>query len=152
MPQPILTDVATAELRWTPIPPDWILDGQPQARGKVLATSDDGSTWVMAWDCSAGRFRWHYYEDEIVYVTEGMVIISDDSEGDFLKPLELSSGDSIFFPKGTICTWHVPDHVRKMAILHRVMPLPLRLAWGVGRRINKLIRPPGQSPLSAGIM
>jgi len=39
---------ATVELDLMPINPDWILEGAQRARAKALASSQDGTIWIMA--------------------------------------------------------------------------------------------------------
>jgi uncharacterized cupin superfamily protein len=51
---------ADVELAPNPINPGWIIEGNPQARAKRLAESADGTSSVMAWSCTPGRFEWHY--------------------------------------------------------------------------------------------
>jgi uncharacterized cupin superfamily protein len=114
---------------------DWVLEGKPLAIGRDIAASKDGSTWVMAWECTAGRFKWVYTEDEIAHITAGEVFITENEEGNG-PTFHLIAGDMMFFPAGTTYTWYVRDHVRKLAVCHRITPLFLRLAWSAMRRIS----------------
>ncbi len=43
---------ADVDLDPAPIPADWIIEGNPQARSKRLATSADGTSSIMAWSCT----------------------------------------------------------------------------------------------------
>jgi uncharacterized cupin superfamily protein len=52
----------------SPIYPNWVLEGNPVARNKVLSSSADGSASTIIWDCTAGRFNWIYDVDETIYV------------------------------------------------------------------------------------
>jgi hypothetical protein len=49
----------------------------------------------------------------------------------------LGAGDMAFFPAGSTSTWHVPVHVRKLAVLHPEMPVSLRFAWRALRRMQR---------------
>ena len=69
---------ADVELGPAPIPPDWIIEGKPQARSKRLAMSADGTSSVMAWSCTAGRFNWHYTVDETLHLISGEVFVTDE--------------------------------------------------------------------------
>ena len=71
-----LESAALAALDPAPITPDWILAGTPQARSKVLAKSHDRTSSIMVWECTAGRFNWHYGEDETVVIISGEVFIT----------------------------------------------------------------------------
>jgi len=62
---------AEVELAENPINPDWIIEGNPQARARRLAESADGTSSVMAWSCTPGRFEWHYAVDETVHIISG---------------------------------------------------------------------------------
>ena len=129
----ILEAAALAALEPAPISPDWILDGTPQARSKVLAKSHDRTSSIMVWECTAGRFNWHYSEDETVVVISGEVFITSEKG----EERRLGQGDMGFFPAGSSCTWRINDRVKKVAVLRKDMPLAL----GFGVRVwNKALR------------
>jgi uncharacterized protein len=116
------------ELAADPIRPHWVIDGEPQARSRRLAESADGTSSVMAWSCSAGRFNWHYTVDETVHIVSGEVFVTDHKG----QTQRLGPGDMAFFPAGSRSTWHVPVEVRKLAVCRHNMPKPfgvLLRAW-----------------------
>jgi uncharacterized cupin superfamily protein len=77
----VIEATASADLKSAPISRDWILDGRPEARNKTLAESHDRTSRTVVWECTAGRFHWHYSEDETVVVISGEVFItSEDGE------------------------------------------------------------------------
>ena len=85
----------------------------------------------MVWECTAGRFNWHYSEDETVVIISGEVFITSDKG----EERRLGQGDMGFFPAGSSCTWRINDRVKKVAVLRKDMPLAL----GFGVRVwNKL--------------
>jgi uncharacterized protein len=132
--QPIVTAAAaTVELDLMPMNPDWVLEGAPRTLAKVLAVSQDGAICMMAWDCSAGRFKWLYSEDEIAHIISGSVVITDEHG----EERRLGPGDMAFFPAGSTSTWHVPVRVRKLAVLHHAMPVPLSFALRALRRVRR---------------
>lgn len=104
-----------------PIPPDWVIEGTPQARSKYLAGSADGAASVMAWSCTAGRFLWRYKVDEVLHIISGEVFVTDE-KGTIRW---LGPGDMAFFPAGARSVWHVPHEVRKLAMCRHSMPRPL---------------------------
>ena len=112
---------ADAELTPSPIHPDWITEGAPQARAKRLAESADGTAAVFAWSCTAGRFTWRYGGDEMAHITAGEAIVTDHNGNE----RRLGPGDMVFFPAGSHSHWYVPDHVRKLALCRHSMPRPL---------------------------
>jgi uncharacterized protein len=132
------------DLTPAPISPDWILAGTPRARSKVLATSRDRTMSIMTWECTAGRFNWHYNQDEMVIVVSGEVFIINDKG----EERRLGQGDIAFFPAGSSCTWRVTDRIKKIAVLRKDLPSPLGfgvLAWHLLLRMTGIR---GQSPLA----
>lgn len=65
------------DLTPSPIRPDWVLEGSPIARNKLVSVSADGTASSFIWDCTAGRFNWFYDADETIYVIEGDVIVKE---------------------------------------------------------------------------
>jgi uncharacterized cupin superfamily protein len=106
------------------INPNWILEGNPIARNKLLSKSADGAASSYIWDCTAGRFNWFYRAEETVYVIEGGVVVKDMA-GAICR---LSAGDTIIFPAGACAEWHVEDYIRKFALIRTPLPRPLVLA------------------------
>jgi uncharacterized cupin superfamily protein len=106
------SSVATSsrrELTDQPIDPSWIDEGQPRARGATQVSSVDGTIHSGEWECTAGRFRWTYYEDEMVHILEGEAFIEVDGAMRSIGP-----GDAVFFPLGQTVRWHVPKYIRKI--------------------------------------
>jgi uncharacterized cupin superfamily protein len=124
---------ADVELLPAPIPQRWIIEGAPQARSKRLAASADGTSTIIAWSCTAGRFRWNYPVDETIHVISGEVFVTDE-KGTVRR---VGPGDMVFFPAGSQSVWHVPHYVRKFAVCRHAMPLP---AGFVLRAWNKIVR------------
>jgi uncharacterized cupin superfamily protein len=119
-PSIAFADPVTVELAPNPIPPNWILEGAPQARSTQLAESADGTSMIMAWSCTAGSFTWNYAGDETVHIISGEVFVTD-SDG---KVRRLGPGDMAFFPAGSRSTWRIPHEVRKLAVCRHGMPRP----------------------------
>ena len=120
----VLATAADAQLEPEPIPADWILAGTPVARAKKLAKSRDFTSYIMVWDCTPGRFNWHYNKDETLVVVSGEVFISDGKS----EERRLGPGDFAYFPGGTSATWRVTSHLRKVAVVRETLPLPLGFA------------------------
>ncbi len=123
---------ADVDLDPAPIPADWIIEGNPQARSKRLAASADGTSTVMAWSCTAGRFKWHYTVDETIHLISGEVFVTDEKD----NVRRVGPGEMVFFPAGSVSTWYIPDHVRKFAVCRHSMP---RIAGFALRAFNKII-------------
>jgi uncharacterized protein len=114
----VIATPANGELSPNPIKPDWIIEGRPQARAKRLAESADGTSSVMAWSCTPGRFEWYYAVDETLHIISGEVFVTDE-KGDVHR---LGPGDMAFFPAGSHSVWHVTKEVRKLAVCRHNMP------------------------------
>lgn len=126
---------AEVELAPDPIPAHWIIEGTPQAHSKQLARSADGTSMIMAWSCSAGRFNWHYAVDETLHVIAGEVFVTDETG----TVRRLLPGDMAFFPAGSRSTWHVPRYVRKLAVCRHAMPRPFGLLLRACNRAIDLV-------------
>lgn len=113
------------------IPPTQVISGNPQARVKLLAQASDEEVSAAVWDCTAGKFKWHFRSDELVHILDGAVTIkvANGPERHF-KP-----GDVAWFPAGTDSVWHVDHYVKKMAVIRNNRESMLRRAQ---RKLNQL--------------
>jgi len=110
--------MGSAELDNSPIRSEWILDGKPIARSKLISASDDCTTSSYIWECTAGRFNWHYDAEETIYILEGSVVIKDQIG----VTHRLSVGDTIFLPCGAVVEWEIDNYVRKVAFIRAPLP------------------------------
>jgi len=127
--------VGQLALNPSPIHPEWMIEGNPIARNKVLSSSADGTASTLIWDCTAGRFNWFYDVDETIYVIEGGVVIRDAGGA----ARRLSAGDTIFFPAGARAEWHVEDYIRKIAFCRVPLPRPIVFARRGYRFLKRLV-------------
>jgi len=127
--------VGQLALNPSPIYPEWVIEGNPIARNKVLSSSADGTASTLIWDCTAGRFNWFYDVDETIYVIEGGVVIRDAGGA----ARRLSAGDTIFFPAGARAEWHVEDYIRKIAFCRAPLPRPIVFARRGYRFLKRLV-------------
>jgi uncharacterized cupin superfamily protein len=131
----VIADPATVSLEPAPIRAEWIVEGTPEARARELARSDDGTSVVVAWSCSAGRFNWHYSVDETVHVISGEVFVTN-GEG---QERRLGPGDMAFFPAGSSSLWRVPSSVRKLAVCRHSLPQPLGYMLRAWKKVIALL-------------
>lgn len=109
----------TAERQAAPLEPQdvnasWILEGKPEFRSRVYASSPDKTTVTGIWECvGPGKFMWRFDIDESVYVLEGKVHVEYKGEMHTLGP-----GDKAFFPAGVTAVWTVPERIKKSFTLH----------------------------------
>lgn len=122
------TDLA---LSAAPIRPEWIIEGQPVARNRVIAKSQDGTAITLLWDCSAGVFNWIYDTDETLHILEGEATLTDGAGTRTIR-----AGDVVFFPAGSAATWRVERYIRKVAVFRYALPTPLGLAVRCAHRAH----------------
>jgi len=118
------------------------------ARSKKFARSNDFTAYLMVWDCSPGKFNWHYSKDEWLVVVSGEVFISNGNGAE----RRLGPGDWGFFPAGTSALWRVTSHLRKVAIVRETLPRPLGLALRLWRGGLRKLGISGKSPLLLTIL
>ena len=135
----------SAELAPRPIDPAWILGGDPVARATELSRSRDGTACTIVWECTPGRFEWHYDSDETIQVLEG-VIVRDDGVGPARRR---GPGDVVFFPAGAVGRWSGEEKVRKLAFFRRPLPAPVAVLTRLARLILRRMRRP---PASGGLI
>src|SRR6202167_1508241 len=126
---------AEVELAPAPIPAHWIVDGTLQAYSKRLATSADGTSSIMAWSCTPGRFKWLYNVDETLHIISGEIFVTSEKG----ESRRLGPGDMAFFPAGSRSIWHVTKEVRKLAFCRHSMPRPLGYALRVWNKLAAIL-------------
>lgn len=131
----VIKTAADATLNLAPVYPEWVIEGKPVSYNALLAVSRDRTQRTMAWECTPGRFKWDYTEDETVYIIKGEVFITQDG-----SERRLGAGDIAFFPAGTTCLWRVTETVRKVAFLRKDLPRPVGFSVRV---YNKMLRMTG---------
>ncbi|MBC8056960.1 MAG: DUF861 domain-containing protein [Rhizobiales bacterium] len=114
MAPPSSTPVARA-LGPFSVDPSWIKSGTPNFRGTETSRSPDGSGVTGLWACDGpSTFEWHFATDETVHLLEGKV------EVQYLgRRFTLNAGDTATFHFGTRAVWHVPQHAKKVFVLHQ---------------------------------
>jgi uncharacterized cupin superfamily protein len=61
------------------------------------------------WTKEVSKFPWTYDTSETCYILEGEVMVTPAGG----KPVQLGSGDLVFFPRGLSCTWDITTPIRK---------------------------------------
>jgi uncharacterized cupin superfamily protein len=141
----IETASLTVNLAPRPIEPSWIIEGNPVAQSSVLSKSADGLASTMVWQCSEGRFNWHYDFDETILILEGSIVL----ESDTMKPTRYGPGDVIFFKDGAHAKWHVEGHVRKLAFCRKTQPALVGLALRVLSKLKRTLIPSGRRQVAS---
>ena len=120
-----------------PITPGWILEGSPTAQAIELSRSDDGTAVTYVWECTPGRFNWHYNRDETLLIIEGLVILDEG----LATERRIGPGDVVFFPSGAEVQWRVELTVRKLAFTRRALPQPVAKLANMLRALRRRVRP-----------
>lgn len=117
----------------TPLKPSQILEGKPETHTVDVYTSADGKLFVAYWSASAGRFTWDYAGiNEVITILEGEAFVkTDDGVTHHLKP-----GVTLTFGAGDHAEWHVPNYIRKVAV---VQSSPPPLTTRIANKLKKLI-------------
>jgi uncharacterized protein len=136
--KPAVFSKADVNLKPSPINPDWIIEGKPEARNAILSRSDDQTACTIVWDCSRGKFNWYYDFDETIHIIEGSVTI-EDGHG---PARTFGPGDVIFFPAGSHGVWTVDNYVRKVAFCRRILPDAVGMIVKVLRSVKHRLSPP----------
>ena len=135
----VITSSTDIDLHSAPINPNWVLEGNPQARNQMIFKSHDGTASTVIWDCTPGKFNWFYDCDETAQILEGEVSLTTE-----MGTRAVRAGEAIFFPCGSWATWRVDTYVRKVAFLRQTLPLPAGLALRIWKRVaNSLPRSAG---------
>jgi uncharacterized cupin superfamily protein len=125
-----------------PIPEEWVIAGNPQARATELAHSPDGTCTLAQWDCTAGTFHWYFNIEETIHILEGEVLVRDAAGKETL----LRRGDVAVLPSSEWMVWHVDRYVRKLVLCRFPAPRPfgrvLRMLQGLRNKMNGRRRPP----------
>lgn len=114
------THIADAELTAWPLPPEWVIEGAPDASGTVLSRSPDSRIIRGIWRCTPGRFSWQFSYDETLVVLEGRATIEFDTG----ETVNVGAGDMAFFGRGHGSTWTVHETVLKGFHADSPDPLP----------------------------
>jgi uncharacterized protein len=124
-------ETSRTDLEPEPIDPTWIKEGNPVARAAKVAKSSDENLITGLWDCTAGKFKWIYWYDEIVQVLEGEARVHDGTKLHVLVP-----GTVVYFPSGLEADWEVPNYIKKTFILSAPRQSRLRrVASAIKRRL-----------------
>ncbi len=132
---PIVCGRISVDLKSSPINRDWIVEGNPTARNAILAQSHDRKSCTLVWDCTPGKFVWHYDIDETIHILEGSIVLDDGNA----SPRRLGPGDVVFFPAGAVVHWTVETHVRKLAFFRRQMPKSFQILARVVRKAKTVL-------------
>jgi uncharacterized protein len=107
--------------------PDWpvqglgasIVEGSPNASGKLTFQSEDKLVCGGVWACSPGTFDLDFGWDEMAYLLEGELVIQDESG----TQTQINPGDFFFSAHGTKSRWTVKETIKKVFFIRSPQPL-----------------------------
>ena len=102
---------------------------------------------TVVWQCSEGRFNWHYDYDETILILGGSVVLENET----MSPTRCGPGDVIFFKDGAQAKWHVQGNVRKLAFCRKTQPVLLSYVLRVLSKIKRtFVRSQNRVPALGG--
>lgn len=115
--------VVDAPLEAAPIPAEDIVSGSPEASVTLLWRNAEGTLFNGVWHCTPGTFYLDHPDESVAFI-EGRATVTPEGG----EPVELTAGDTGFFPNGTRVLWEVHETVRKA--FHNHDPVGRLLAGG----------------------
>ena len=105
---------ALENAEWTAVAPEKIVSGQPQSAYKVLYTSQSEDFTAGIYECTPGKWKTRYSEDEFCTLIEGRLRMTSD-QGDVQ---EFAAPDSFLIPSGYSGIWEPLTHLRKFFVIY----------------------------------
>lgn len=102
------------DVSWTDVPADKIISGQPRSAFKILYTSQSEEFNAGIYECTAGKWKVSYSEDEFCTLIEGRVRMTSDTG----ETQEFKAPDSFLIPAGFSGTWEPLTPVRKFFVIY----------------------------------
>lgn len=102
------------DTEWTPVAPEKIISGTPKSTYKILYTSKSEELFTGIYECTAGKWKVSYNEDEFCTLIEGKLRMTSDT-GDVQ---EFKAPDSFMIPSGYSGTWEPLTQLRKFFVIY----------------------------------
>ena len=112
-PFPFPTD-RLKDVEWSAVAPEKIIEGAPRSACKIFYTSADEKFYAGIYECTAGKWRVSYDEDEFCTLIEGAVRLISES-GDIQ---EFSAPASFLIPRGFKGFWEPLGKLRKFFVIY----------------------------------
>ncbi len=105
---------------WDAIPSEKVVEGSPVARSQILYTSNDDCFFAGLYECTAGKWRVSYEEDEFCTLLDGEVRLHDARDNTITT---YRAPQSFLIPSGFSGIWDAVTPVRKyFALYERAKP------------------------------
>ncbi|MBU6475341.1 MAG: DUF861 domain-containing protein [Alphaproteobacteria bacterium] len=99
---------------WTEVAPEKTISGAPQAAYKILHTGKSGDFSAGIYECTAGKWKVSYTEDEFCTLIEGRLRMTSDAG----EVQEFQAPDSFVIPSGYAGVWEPLTKLRKFFAIH----------------------------------
>jgi len=99
---------------WTAVALDKIVSGYPQSAYKVLYTSKTEEFTAGIYECTPGKWKTSYTEDEFCTLIEGRLRMTNDKG----EVQEFQAPDSFLIPSGYSGTWEPLSQLRKFFVIY----------------------------------
>ncbi|WSQ13276.1 cupin domain-containing protein [Streptomyces sp. NBC_01231] len=91
------------------------LSGPITVRSHLAYKSDDNHIVSGTWESEPGTSRWEFLNrGEVITVVEGRMTVAEDNG----EPVELTAGDTAYFPLGWTGIWTVHERLRKIFVVY----------------------------------
>lgn len=92
------------------------LSGDITVRGLNVFETEDGRISSGTWETEPGQSRWEFLtRGEIIHVLSGNMSVQRDGNDE----VQLSAGDTAYFPIGWTGTWTVHERLRKVYVIYK---------------------------------
>lgn len=102
------------DAEWTPVAAEKIISGHPKSACKILYTSKTEEFTAGIYECTAGKLKVSYGEDEFCTLIEGKLRMTNDKG----EVQEFKAPDSFLIPSGFSGIWEPLSHLRKFFVIY----------------------------------
>ncbi|QKV97053.1 DUF861 domain-containing protein [Streptomyces sp. NA02950] len=110
-------DIPSAELDESVLAPPSAepLSGEITVRSRVFFTDQTKGIISGTWESEPGTSRWEFStRGEVITVVHGRMTVVRDGE----EPVELTAGDTAYFPLGWRGIWTIHERLRKVFVVY----------------------------------
>lgn len=99
---------------WVPVDPAKVVSGAPRCSYKILYTNASKEYYSGIYECTAGKWRVNYEEDEFCTLVEGKLILTSEAG----EAQEFAAPDSFMIPTGFKGTMEALTYLRKCFVIY----------------------------------
>ncbi len=99
---------------WTEVSPEKVITGSPKSTYRVLYTSKSEEFTSGIYECTAGKWKTSYTEDEFCTLIEGRLRMTSDTG----EVQEFAAPDSFMIPSGYKGIWEPLTPLRKFFVIY----------------------------------